>query len=87
MSDASATRPLFPPRDNANMPPPHLGGPGPSLEPTTASAPASVERTVIDVFARRIGNQAMSYLQARQLVALEQDLILELTKLLGKAPS
>jgi hypothetical protein len=85
MSDASATRPLFPPRDNANMPPPHLGGPGPSLD-AAASAPASVERTVIDVFARRIGNQAMSYLQARQLVALEQELIIEMTKLLGKAP-
>jgi hypothetical protein len=81
-------RPLFPPRDNG--PPASLGVPplpSPPEPVNTAPGPAAaVERTVIEVFARRLQGQLMPYAQARLLVALEQEVILELTKLVSKAP-
>jgi hypothetical protein len=84
MSDPGKPRPLFPPRpEEPPMPP---VGEGTQRAPVDTEMAAKIERAVLEPVMKRLGNQAMPYGLARQLVMLEGEIIAELVRVLARTP-
>jgi hypothetical protein len=86
MSDPGKPRPLFPPRADEVPPMPPVGDVAQRQSTVDTEMAAKIERAVLEPVMKRLGNQAMPYGLARQLVMLEGEIIAELVRVLAQRP-